>query len=281
MESVHVMVLGNGFDLAVGRKTSYKNFYDSGLCPTDFPSPIIDYLNRHMNQDPEAHNWLDLENTLRNYALESMNNPSDFFSSDDDGCLCASEHLALQTIEDQLMRYLAEQHMPAPSADNKALQLLRECVSDGAEIYSFNYTGLGELLTQNKKEAALLDATIHYMHGSILDNHIIIGAKDGNYGRFDFVQKSFDSRFNPPSLGRALLRADKVTIFGHSLGDCDSQYFKPFFLNQTSNNCMSKVIRIYTDTPDSMLSIKRNIQTMTDNHLSWIYSLNDFRIETC
>ena len=40
-----ILIPGNGFNLDLGRETSYKNFYESGCCPKDYPAPIIKHLN--------------------------------------------------------------------------------------------------------------------------------------------------------------------------------------------------------------------------------------------
>ena len=36
-----VLILGNGFDLDLGLKTSYKDFWESEFCPKDYPAPLI------------------------------------------------------------------------------------------------------------------------------------------------------------------------------------------------------------------------------------------------
>lgn len=40
------LVIGNGFDVALGRKTRYSDFYDSKYCPKKFPAPLIAELNK-------------------------------------------------------------------------------------------------------------------------------------------------------------------------------------------------------------------------------------------
>ncbi|MGN0198682.1 MAG: AbiH family protein [Candidatus Cryptobacteroides sp.] len=62
-----VLVLGNGFDLDLGLRTSYKDFWESEFCPKDYPAPIIKHLNERWNEALEAVRWYDLENELMNY----------------------------------------------------------------------------------------------------------------------------------------------------------------------------------------------------------------------
>ena len=63
-----VLVLGNGFDLDLGLKTLYKDFWDSKFCPKDYPAPLIFHLNNHWPDNQEAVKWYDLENELYYYA---------------------------------------------------------------------------------------------------------------------------------------------------------------------------------------------------------------------
>lgn len=62
-----VLILGNGFDLDLGLKTSYKDFWESEFCPKDYPAPLIEHLNERWDDDLEAVRWYDLENELMNY----------------------------------------------------------------------------------------------------------------------------------------------------------------------------------------------------------------------
>lgn len=63
-----VVIIGNGFDLDLGLKTSYKDFWESDFCPKDFPAPLIDHLNKHWPGDLDSVRWYDLENELYNYC---------------------------------------------------------------------------------------------------------------------------------------------------------------------------------------------------------------------
>ena len=70
-----VLILGNGFDLDLGLKTSYKDFWESEFCPKDYPAPLIHHLNQCWPENLEAVKWYDLENELLNY-YKSLRDPS-------------------------------------------------------------------------------------------------------------------------------------------------------------------------------------------------------------
>lgn len=63
-----VLVLGNGFDLDLGLKTSYKDFWESDNCPKDYPAPLINHLNQRWPNNLDAVRWYDLENELYYYV---------------------------------------------------------------------------------------------------------------------------------------------------------------------------------------------------------------------
>lgn len=67
-----VLVLGNGFDLDLGLKTSYKDFWASEFCPKEYPAPLIFHLNSHWPNNLEAVKWYDLENELYYYAKNAV-----------------------------------------------------------------------------------------------------------------------------------------------------------------------------------------------------------------
>ena len=54
-----ILILGNGFDLDLGRKTLYKDFYESEFCPKDYPAPLIKHLNEKWTDNLESVKWYD------------------------------------------------------------------------------------------------------------------------------------------------------------------------------------------------------------------------------
>ena len=63
-----VLILGNGFDLDLGLKTSYKDFRKSEFCPKGYPDTLIHHLNQRCADSLEAVKWYDLENEILNYC---------------------------------------------------------------------------------------------------------------------------------------------------------------------------------------------------------------------
>ena len=80
-----VLILGNGFDLDLGLKTSYKDFWESEFCPKDYPAPLIHHLNQCWPDDLDAVKWYDLENELLNYyrGLRDPKRGADILTSEE------------------------------------------------------------------------------------------------------------------------------------------------------------------------------------------------------
>lgn len=80
-----VLILGNGFDLDLGLKTSYKDFWESEFCPRDYPAPLIHHLNQRWPDNLDAVKWYDLENELLNYykGLHNLKDGEDILTEDE------------------------------------------------------------------------------------------------------------------------------------------------------------------------------------------------------
>lgn len=80
-----VLILGNGFDLDLGLKTSYKDFWESKFCPKDYPAPLIHHLNQRWSDKLDAVKWYDLENELLNYykGLHNLKDGEDILTEEE------------------------------------------------------------------------------------------------------------------------------------------------------------------------------------------------------
>lgn len=337
-----ILILGNGFDLDLGRATSYKSFYESKFCPKDYPAPIIKHLNEKWVDNLESVKWYDLENEILNYyeKIKAAGDYYDLYNAKEKEILVEINRIPTYTtfsiiqknidvvdrlIEDHILynkhHFIADKEIPSsnilvhPDAllspverDKRAIQkikqglieyleniqhdnikessaaatIIRAFVSDYDNIeeyivYNFNYMLLHS--AENGNTVGVFNDMTNFIHGSIKDRNIIIGTKDHKISPdYDFIQKSFDPNFNPPGLGTDLLEADDITIFGHSLGVNDSQYFKAFFVQQSQPGAKKKTITIFTKDEKSELQIKRALQEMTDWNLSALYSMNNLQI---
>lgn len=328
-----VLILGNGFDLDLGRKTSYKDFYNSEYCPKDYPAPIIKHLNEKWVDNLDAVKWYDLENEILNYYEKIKTEGDDYdlynacerkiivqikqipthttspiiqdnltiikrlladniLSLSSNNYVCAHpdaflspverDAKALRLIKTGLIQYVTQVQSGSIKEDSIAAAVARAFVYDKIAsqyhtIYTFNYIKLTNNVDANWSKR--FDSITKHIHGSVENDNIIIGTKDYKISQeYDFIQKSFDSNYNPPAMVSDLMSANDITVFGHSLGVNDSQYFKPFFKQQSSVGASRKNITIFTKDKESELQIKRSLQEMTGCELSALFSMNDLQI---
>jgi hypothetical protein len=328
-----VVVLGNGFDLDLGLKTSYKDFWESEFCPKDYPAPIIWHLNGRWTNDIESVRWYDLENELLKYYLgiRDREKGDDFITEEEHaflkdfspyGFACGwyndkadllqslvdkgvliyrqdplprmrenqkedcmkspiwRDRKALRLIKEGLCKYLSAIKLPLNASSTISFQVLAYLDEEAGKgntvnIYTFNYTRV------QLNGRAPDYAQVHYLHGKCEDGKIIIGVRDDQElnDKYDFLQKSFDSSFNPPALVEDIKNADEIVIFGHSIGENDRQYFKAFFKQQTDYTYNKrKDITIFTRDDASEMQIKRALERMTDWNLSTLFGQNNIQI---
>lgn len=327
-----VLVIGNGFDLDLGLKTSYKDFWNSPYCPKDYPAPIISHLNEKWSDNLNAVKWYDLENELLNYyvGIKDTHPHPDIFSNKELEFLQIANNMmiqygtfkgyeeqveslwkkgiikratpipfpyidyhddvkhdsiwrdekALRLIKEGLCKYLIEAWKDGPRVNTIAYNVLR-CMSEAIEaehtvnIYTFNYTPLPRPFD------SIFEDNLFYVHGSSQSGSIIIGTRDGDYDEdYEFLQKAFDKHFSPPPIVADLMDADEVIFYGHSLGENDSQYLKPFFEKQSSTECKRKDITLFTYDEKAVRGLKRAINKMTGCKLSYFFSMNQAKIIT-
>ena len=286
-----VLVIGNGFDLSLKMKTSYHDFAGSKFWPfvdrENYAESSLPYFLN--NNYDKAKSWFDLEELLAIYA--SSNNiegnirkgDSSFIEKDKEffKILVSSLTDYLKQEQDTFVEKMRSIHGARPaSLAHILLETLKN--KEDLSIFSFNYTDLRLLARQL---ILGFDADIHYVHGSLRDNDVILGAGDSrllddNY--FDFY-KSVNERYKSNNLIEELSDADEVYIFGHSLAKNDHDYFSEFFdmaIHERKGVFHNRKIklRIFTKDTKSSVEIKKQIMVLTNHHLTGLYAHCDFKV---
>lgn len=263
-----LLVLGNGFDLSLGLKTTYAHFLDS-----DFFKKWVQ-INRNAQVDlhdknlfnflslqNEIKNWIDVEEELKKYAtkqqveyhlnngrLLSTQNASDAVIKDSFTILC----FALQT-------YIKTLDYSGLNEKTPSLNLLKTVLSRRQNcVVTFNYTDVNRLVSRPR-------GGVEYMHGNIVDG-IILGFQrfDDMANGYEYMIKSENPLYKSRHLYTKMLNADEIIIYGHSLGETDHCYFKPFFEEQISNKPKDKRLTIVTLNRESHNNIIRQMVKLTN-----------------
>lgn len=220
-----VLIIGNGFDLDFGLKTSYNDIFKSWK-PDDALTSTTLYKLVKKNDRNE---WNFLEDRIGLiYANNEYNIINDF--DKEENC---HEAMRLKIIE-YLNAINYEQN------DSSYASKLIKAISQNGKfnVYSFNYTN-----TVNHIVNAQLQ--VNHVHGRATDSTAILGTEDNQKSIRDlcFFQKSFSPYYRSTNLKYDLSNADTVIFFGHSLGKADFLYFENFFKHNLQTVLMKKVKR--------------------------------------
>lgn len=249
-----VLVIGNGFDLNLGLKTSYSDFIKSD----QFKELIIteNELCKYLKNKSQLQNWIDIENELRTYSQ----NHSDF-----------NFYNEFNELSDALCRYLSNIDFPDLNKNMTTVKTIEKLRDKTALVIDFNYTDtfsrIAKFLNIQYNED-FEDIKHIKIHGSIEKNDIIIGVEDGAkiYNRHIFLKKSVNESFQALDFSRVILNSDIFIIFGHSLGITDHMYFKTYFTKMTTQE--DQQMLVYHYGKDSYYKIYAQIDKLTSNRIS-------------
>ncbi len=244
----NILIIGNGFDLDLGWRTSYKEFERKDVV-SFWPrvnERCYSALQQHLDRICVQY-WFDLENELREYAKVD----STFITNQD---TVEQDRLYFEILRCQLMKYISfAQSSLTVNKESIAARLLREKHFD--VIYNFNYTDIYH--SASLVGAPLPKNNVH-VHGCVKEQSIILGV-DGTSLRpgYEFLHKNNSIYYCETNIKNDLLNADKVVFFGHSFGQTDYHYFKDFFTAICNNDFHQKKkhITIYTYNENSSQEI--------------------------
>ena len=278
-----ILIIGNGFDLDLGIKTKYIDFANSEYWPFKERSSFEEntlpfFLNSHKNK---VETWFDLEELLAIFARDNSILSKEKINETmrDFEFLKKKLKEYLEKQEDVFFEEMKENTQTKKMSHSILQVFLR---MQGRKIYTFNYTN-----TQKIAKNLILGFkdNVTHIHGSIKENNIILGTGDQRDipGPFFQFYKSASPYYSSNNLVEDLNNADKIYIFGHSLGRNDHDYFSDFFKKASSNPKIplysKKIkIRIFTYDNNSEIDIKKQLMALTNRHLIGLYAHCDFKI---
>lgn len=268
-----VVIIGNGFDLDLGLKTSYRDFVTSKECK-ELQQGGRNYLLSMIANKFYLQHWIDLEEELKQLAIRhssiALPRHRDFKAEFQDITKCLHKYLT------QVQESVKETGLRKISCAAQLLKLMCEYPSE-FEIYNFNYTDLNvfaEVLGYKRG----IDCS--NVHGKLEGGSIILGFEDDVHGLQDFhyMIKTFNSNYSTSHVRESLSKAREVIIFGHSLGKTDYPYFSDFFSIKSSGSSKTDVptkISIVTSNEDSKLSILKQLKVMNNDRTNILLDRND------
>lgn len=263
-----LVVIGNGFDLDMNLATSYADFMRSSIFQESLEKSYVesaDYANLNLlvymenRFENNNKNWIDIEKELQEYAEKV-----DLSRYKDKGDAIKYIERSFVSLRDSLTAYLSNIDYSIIDEDSSALRLLRAIKDDYfCELYTFNYTDISRLDSYIGDTSVI---KVHYIHGTLEDNSIILGFSHTNlpYQDLDFMIKYQNDFYKSNDFRQTLDNAEEVLIFGHTLGSTDYPYFREFFQRETDINRRHQTpINVVTFNASSKRQINREINVMT------------------
>lgn len=249
-------IIGNGFDLNLGLKTSYNHFYEYYK---NVKSDNVNVQKLKENISKKYDSWSDLELALGDYT-QHLERIEDL----DDILLDIGEELSkyLHQEEKKLENYEINQknffdflsfpeNLFLPADKEQLLEQKKKWRNNHwvLNIFTFNYTSaIEKILGENKKNVLLAKHTgnaqiqlgeVKHIHG-YLDNNMVIGVNDKsqianesfheNRDILESIVKSECNRANRNNIDRQFTNkikgANLICIFGSSIGDTDNKWWE-------------------------------------------------------
>jgi hypothetical protein len=256
-----ILITGNGFDLNMGLKTSYKDFLKSYEFKRIKDASNDNGLLTYLSTVKIVEGWTGVEHELKKYIQKNLN--------------IDSKKLEVEFIQlkEALTNYLfsIENYFRVKNRrDNNlkihkpiAYELLIE--ENFSKIITFNYTNIFLDLGHFKYV---------YIHGSLEDNNIVFGVEDTAVKpEFYFLNKSAHHVYGAINLRDEIENIEEIHFFGCALGETDDTHFKPVFEYLTSRDSRNEIkhvkrkIVFYVYAKEGYRSLFNNLLRHTKNHV--------------
>ena len=274
-----LLIVGNGFDLSMGFKTSYGNFMKSSYFPNKETSTLCSYLHK---QYEENMGWIDIENELSEYSriLTTKKLNAKKFNTILDIDSLREEYDELKS---SLKFYLQEETKRAfgPSPDNPAKRVIDQLPAE-SKIISFNYTSIIERMTRDRFCAS--KGNLLHIHGSLAPyDDIVFGVEDSAKLSKEhvFLYKAHSPHLKVQEFSDWLNSAERIIFYGYSLGDTDRQYFEKFFRKLCSDDRTYTELVFYYYDQSSYDNLIWQLQMLTNHKLTQLQILNKIEFKNC
>lgn len=264
----HVFVIGNGFDLNLGLKTSYQDFIESEYFQNHIGKgkPLFE----HLKTKHESQKWVDIEHELgifsnsqshyRDYVLDEYNE-----------------------LRSSLLEYIASINVSEINERSSAYSLIRKKFNEDSYIITFNYTHSIQSILEYIGMSSEINELVYHIHGSVLQENIIFGVDDSTpiYQKHSFLRKSTSHHYGEKNIDAILKKAKELTFFGHSLGGTDHMYFKNLFSDYLINDKERK-LNFYYYNETARYELHEQLHILTDGNVSRMKFNNSFNeIKAC
>ena len=244
-----IIVLGNGFDLDLGLKTSYNDFINEFyLNPDEKKREHTNTLINEILDVYENAGWIDIEAFLRKRAIDLSKDEipknRDIRCEYNKLCRDISSYMYADKYANNENKY---------NKDSCAYKIIPFIIKHNIPIFTFNYTDLSSVIGNMKYDDNCNEyLNITYIHGKSVNEWnsnlcpIIVGidpipVKD----EFKCMIKAIHKLYKPGIIS-ALNKSSNVIFFGIGFGITDFPYFKGFFNKVLKENKGDTKIFVFT-----------------------------------
>lgn len=274
---MNLLIIGNGFDLDLGRKTRYADYRSSRYWP--FTSLDHNGLGYYIENYAKSNsNWFDIEELLRAYGEINSKEYKKTNSSLKPISLNQDE-MDFRFFNKRMSKYIESINLTPIKEDSAAAKILNAVLNNGTyKIYSFNYSSL-KIIARSVGYSHHFDHG--HVHGLAANKSAILGVDDNVDLRegYDFMYKTFSRFYESHPIQYDLKDADEVIFFGLSLGRIDYPYFQEFFRSLCKSEHRdrenSKKVTFITYDDCSRRQILRQLREMNLKRTNYLFGLNN------
>lgn len=273
MQYDKLLVIGNGFDLALGLKTSYLDFM-RWLKNEHYMDDA--YLYRYLRSELDQQRWIDIENELCIYSKMLCNSHEQYWKKQENKMIGSKLRREHKVLCNNLCEYLKIQvdknDWLETGLENQSIrQLLRKVDKEPLYVINFNYT---DTITSFR----VTKVVNHHIHGSLSDGeNIVFGVEDSSNltKEHSFLYKSYNPTLNVDHLNERFEDAKHILFYGYSLGQTDHSYFEDFFKEQSTKGCEKKKFDFFYYGQEGYDDLFWQLRTLTGNRMIQFIQFND------
>ena len=278
MKEKTIVILGNGFDLDLGLRTSFRNYLNSSV----HAKFNVNTTTFHKIDDKSKKDWGDIEGVLRKSILEVFKINDEELDEDINVTwnmirkgwgIYLPEHIGhVQNLLNQISGCTFKEKSPINK--NSCAYTFARKILNWDSVFTFNYTNPADLLFGKYPNG------IHFIHGSItphrhslcqmckIENNIAIGVDSQRMNALirdkELLSPIMKLHFMGEGscrddLNKAMLGAKNIIFFGHSMSITDSDYFEDFFHGIIEGLIVDKSFFFITKDSNGLSDIKKHM----------------------
>ena len=264
---MRVLIIGNGFDMDLGLRTSYKDFYENSKFSKKkfvLPDSLETYLQ---GSESNIIRWADLEESMARYVKRQTGKIYETIVDKDRYFLEELKSSFYEFIIDRWTEIVNDiNNKPVKLGLAKRLIEYQNQNKSFESIYSFNCSNYVDLALYSGGQIENL-LGVDNIHG--MNNIFIFGIskEDCTREEYSFLVKENQNGYPYDVVRRMkedLLNADEVVIFGHSMNRIDMGYFKDFLQHLSSTNKSTRHLTFITKGDKDVAQIKKNIENYAE-----------------